>query len=131
MNYTKMHAMLSSWRQNMTPILFLFFFFFRGRGNMFYSFDFHFVCCFFIEFGGSRVMSIRYSLKWLTISVMTWQGIVYSLLDRKDEAKEQFEIYQSLVPEEFPQRQFLDDVVLAAKTESRQQLEKEFKAEFS
>ncbi|KAI5672849.1 hypothetical protein M9H77_13213 [Catharanthus roseus] len=59
------------------------------------------------------------------------QGIVYSLLDRKDEAKEQFEIYQSLVPEEFPQRQFLDDVVLAAKTESRQQLEKEFKAEFS
>lgn len=62
---------------------------------------------------------------------MTWQGIVYSLLDRKDEAKEQFEIYQSLVPEEFPQRQFLDDVVLAAKTESRQQLEKEFKAEFS
>lgn len=59
------------------------------------------------------------------------QGIVYSLLDRKEEAKEMFEIYQSLVPEEFPQRQFLDDVVLAAKTESGQQLQKEFKAEFS
>ncbi|KAJ8544106.1 hypothetical protein K7X08_028617 [Anisodus acutangulus] len=59
------------------------------------------------------------------------QGIVYSLLDKKKEAAEQFEIYQSLVPEEFPQRGFLDDVVLAAKTETREQLEKEFKNEFS
>ncbi|CAK9165341.1 unnamed protein product [Ilex paraguariensis] len=48
------------------------------------------------------------------------QGVIYSLLDRKKEAEEQFEIYRSLVPEEFPQRVFLDDVVLAAKTEPRQ-----------
>lgn len=59
------------------------------------------------------------------------QGIVYSLLDKKEEAREHFEMYQSLVPEEFPQRQYLDDIVLAAKTESRQQLEENFKAEFS
>ncbi|CAN4106439.1 unnamed protein product [Withania somnifera] len=59
------------------------------------------------------------------------QGIVYSLLDKKKEADVLFEIYRSLVPEEFPQRGFLDDVVLAAKTETREQLEKEFKNEFS
>ncbi|KAM3359809.1 hypothetical protein BC332_30511 [Capsicum chinense] len=59
------------------------------------------------------------------------QGIVYSLLDKKKEADEQFEIYRTLVPEEFPQRGFLDDVVLAAKTETREQLAKEFKNEFS
>nr|GMC93184.1 protein SLOW GREEN 1, chloroplastic [Ipomoea batatas] len=59
------------------------------------------------------------------------QGIVYSLLDKKKEAEEQFEIYRNLVPEEFPGRGFLDDVMLAAKTESKEQLEKEFKAEYS
>ncbi|XAR62310.1 hypothetical protein NMG60_11017027 [Bertholletia excelsa] len=59
------------------------------------------------------------------------QGIIYSLLDKKKEADEHFEIYRNLVPEEFPQRGFLDDVVLTAKRESREQLEKEFKAEFS
>ncbi|TYI57029.1 hypothetical protein E1A91_D11G251500v1 [Gossypium mustelinum] len=59
------------------------------------------------------------------------QGIIYSLLDKKKEAAEQFEIYQSLVPEEFPQRGFLDDVVLEAKTKSRKWLQKDFKAEFS
>ncbi|XP_050204893.1 protein SLOW GREEN 1, chloroplastic [Mercurialis annua] len=59
------------------------------------------------------------------------QGIIYSLLDRKKEASEQFETYRSLVPEEFPQRGFLDDVVLTAKTESREQLQKEFETEFS
>ncbi|XP_007048154.2 PREDICTED: protein SLOW GREEN 1, chloroplastic [Theobroma cacao] len=59
------------------------------------------------------------------------QGIIYSLLDKKKEAAEQFEIYQSLVPEEFPQRCFLDDVVLAAKTKSHEWLQKEFEAEFS
>ncbi|XP_076924991.1 protein SLOW GREEN 1, chloroplastic-like [Bidens hawaiensis] len=48
------------------------------------------------------------------------QGIIYSLLDKKEEAEEQFLTYQSLVPEEFPQRGFLEDVVLAAKTEIRQ-----------
>ncbi|KAK1311727.1 hypothetical protein QJS10_CPA07g00402 [Acorus calamus] len=59
------------------------------------------------------------------------QGIVYSLLDKKKEADEQFEIYRSLVPDEFPQRGFLDDVVFSAKTESREHLQKEFDAEFS
>uniref|UniRef100_A0A5B7BTP7 Uncharacterized protein n=1 Tax=Davidia involucrata TaxID=16924 RepID=A0A5B7BTP7_DAVIN len=59
------------------------------------------------------------------------QGIIYSLLDKKKEAEEQFEIYRSLVPKEFPQRGFLDDVVLATKTNSQSQLEEEFKAEFS
>ncbi|KAF5203328.1 Slow green 1 protein [Thalictrum thalictroides] len=59
------------------------------------------------------------------------QGIIYSLLNKKNEADEQFEIYRSLVPQEFPQRGFLDDVVLAAKTETREQLEKEFEAAFS
>ncbi|KAE8728278.1 hypothetical protein F3Y22_tig00004630pilonHSYRG00097 [Hibiscus syriacus] len=43
----------------------------------------------------------------------------------------QFEIYESLVPEEFPQRGFLDDVVLEAKTKSRKWLQRDFKAEFS
>jgi len=52
-------------------------------------------------------------------------------LDRKEEAAEQFETYRSLVPEEFPQRIFLDDVVLEAKTKSRERFQKEFQAEFS
>ncbi|KAJ4953671.1 hypothetical protein NE237_030503 [Protea cynaroides] len=38
------------------------------------------------------------------------QGIIYSLQGKKEEAQEQFETYRSLVPEEFPQRGFLDDV---------------------
>ncbi|KAJ6419566.1 hypothetical protein OIU84_029634 [Salix udensis] len=59
------------------------------------------------------------------------QGIIYSLLDRKEEAAEQFETYRSLVPGEFPQRIFLDDVVLEAKTKSRERFQKEFQAEFS
>lgn len=59
------------------------------------------------------------------------QGIIYSLQDKKKEAEEQFQIYRSLVPEEFPQRGFLEDVVLAAKTQPREQLQKEFKAEFA
>ncbi|KAK3419156.1 hypothetical protein EUGRSUZ_H04883 [Eucalyptus grandis] len=57
------------------------------------------------------------------------QGIIYSLLDKKKEAQEQLETYRSLVPEEFPQRGFLDDVVLAAKSATWEQLQKEFKAE--
>ncbi|KAM5577534.1 protein SLOW GREEN 1, chloroplastic [Rosa sericea] len=59
------------------------------------------------------------------------QGIIYSLLDQKKEAAEQFEIYRALVPEEVSQRGFLDDVVLAAKTKPGEQLQKEFDAEFS
>ncbi|CAA0839190.1 Tetratricopeptide repeat (TPR)-like superfamily protein [Striga hermonthica] len=53
------------------------------------------------------------------------QGLVYSLLEKTEEAEENFEIYRSLVPDEFPQRGFLDDVVLAAKIDSKQQLEKQ------
>ncbi|KAI8536003.1 hypothetical protein RHMOL_Rhmol10G0221000 [Rhododendron molle] len=56
------------------------------------------------------------------------QGLVYSLLNKKEEAKKQFDIYRSLVPEEFPQKGFLDDVVLEAITSSRQQLEKELQS---
>ncbi|KAI5324252.1 PREDICTED: SLOW GREEN 1 [Prunus dulcis] len=59
------------------------------------------------------------------------QGIIYSLLDQKKEAAEQFETYRALAPEEFPQRGFLDDVVLAAKTKSGKQFQNEFDAEFS
>ncbi|XP_034689317.1 protein SLOW GREEN 1, chloroplastic [Vitis riparia] len=59
------------------------------------------------------------------------QGIIYSLLDKKKEAQEQFEIYRTLVPEEFPQRGFLNDVVSAAKAKSRERFHKEFQAEFS
>ncbi|KAL7605181.1 hypothetical protein Lser_V15G19355 [Lactuca serriola] len=59
------------------------------------------------------------------------QGIVYSLLDKKEEAEEQFLTYQSLLPDEFPQRGFLDDVVLAAKNEIRQHGKKMMKPEFS
>ncbi|XP_076915335.1 protein SLOW GREEN 1, chloroplastic-like [Bidens hawaiensis] len=61
------------------------------------------------------------------------QGIIYSLLDKKEEAEEQFLTHQSLVPEEFPQRGFLEDVVLAAKTEIRQKNKnknKELKPDF-
>ncbi|XP_028762986.1 protein SLOW GREEN 1, chloroplastic-like [Neltuma alba] len=59
------------------------------------------------------------------------QGIIYSLLDKKEEAAQQFEIYQALLPEEFPQRGFLDDVVLTAKGTSREQFQREFEAQYS
>ncbi|KAK7282395.1 hypothetical protein RIF29_11120 [Crotalaria pallida] len=59
------------------------------------------------------------------------QGIIYSLLDKKEEAEKQFETYQALVPEEFPQRGFLDDVTLTAREKSRQQFQKEFRSQFS
>ncbi|PIN26874.1 hypothetical protein CDL12_00367 [Handroanthus impetiginosus] len=55
------------------------------------------------------------------------QGIVYRLMDKRKEAEESFEIYQSLVPEEFPQRGFLDDVVLEAKMQPKEKLEKELR----
>ena len=55
-----------------------------------------------------------------TLLFFLLQGIIYGLLNKKKEAEEQFEIYRSLVPEEFPQRGFLDDIVLAAKKGSGQ-----------
>lgn len=59
------------------------------------------------------------------------QGIIYSLLNKKKEADEQFELYHNLIPEEYPQRGFINDVILAAKTESQEQLQKDFASEFS
>ncbi|KAG5529286.1 hypothetical protein RHGRI_029847 [Rhododendron griersonianum] len=56
------------------------------------------------------------------------QGIVFSLLNKKEEAEKQFDMYRSLVPEELPQKGFLDDVVLEAITSSQQQLEKELQS---
>lgn len=47
------------------------------------------------------------------------QGIVYSVLDKKDEAEQQFEKYRKLVPEDFEMRGLLDEVMLSAKKESR------------
>ncbi|KAJ9561677.1 hypothetical protein OSB04_006837 [Centaurea solstitialis] len=59
------------------------------------------------------------------------QGIIYSLLDRNEEAEQQFSTYRSLLPDEFPERGFLDDVVLAAKMEVRQKRKNELlKPEF-
>ncbi|RDX69145.1 protein SLOW GREEN 1, chloroplastic, partial [Mucuna pruriens] len=59
------------------------------------------------------------------------KGIIYSLLGKNEEAAQQFETYQSLVPEEFPQRGFLDDVAIAAKGTSLEQFKKEFRDQFS
>lgn len=59
------------------------------------------------------------------------KGIIYSLLDKKEEAAKQFETYQALVPEEFPQRGFLDDITLAAKGTPPVQFQKEFRNQFS
>ncbi|KAJ3701366.1 hypothetical protein LUZ61_005071 [Rhynchospora tenuis] len=59
------------------------------------------------------------------------KGIIYSLLDKKKEADEQLQIYKSLVPDEFPQKGFLEDCILTAKTDSRDRLGKEFLSEFS
>ncbi|KAK7316993.1 hypothetical protein RJT34_00861 [Clitoria ternatea] len=59
------------------------------------------------------------------------QGIIYSLLDKDEEASQRFETYQALVPEEFPQRAFLDDVALEAKRTSQEGYLKEFRDQFS
>ncbi|KAL1190299.1 protein SLOW GREEN 1 [Cardamine amara subsp. amara] len=59
------------------------------------------------------------------------QGIVYSLMDKKEEAAQQFEVYWSLVPEEYPQKGFLDDVALAAQAKSRERFQNTFKAKFT
>lgn len=58
------------------------------------------------------------------------QGIVYALLDRKEEADEQFDTYRSLVPDEFPDTSFINDVIMSAKTESKDRLQKDFRSEF-
>ncbi|CAN6336473.1 unnamed protein product [Urochloa humidicola] len=58
------------------------------------------------------------------------QGIVYALLDRKEDADKQFDIYRSLVPDEFPDKSFINDVILAARMESNDRIQKEFGSEF-
>ncbi|KAF8727001.1 hypothetical protein HU200_019495 [Digitaria exilis] len=58
------------------------------------------------------------------------QGIVYALLDRKEDADRQFDIHGSLVPDEFPDKSFINDVILAAKMESNDRVQKEFGSEF-
>lgn len=61
---------------------------------------------------------------------MVLQGIVYALLDRKEDADKQFDIYRSLVPDEFPDKNFINDVILAARMESNGRIQKEFGSEF-
>uniref|UniRef100_A0ACD5TQL5 Uncharacterized protein n=1 Tax=Avena sativa TaxID=4498 RepID=A0ACD5TQL5_AVESA len=58
------------------------------------------------------------------------QGIVYALLDKKEEADEQFDTYRSLVPDEFPDKSFINDVIVSAKMESKDRLQKDFRSEF-
>ncbi|KAL5202356.1 hypothetical protein ABZP36_013308 [Zizania latifolia] len=58
------------------------------------------------------------------------QGIVYALLDKKEEADEQFRTYRSLVPDEFPDKSFISDVINAARVESKDRLRNEFGSEF-
>ncbi|KAL6897835.1 hypothetical protein ACP4OV_006794 [Aristida adscensionis] len=53
------------------------------------------------------------------------QGIVYALLDKKQDADVQFDIYRSLVPDEFPDKSFINDVIHAARMESQDRLQKE------
>lgn len=57
------------------------------------------------------------------------KGIVYSVLDKKDEAEKQFEKYRKLVPANFEFRGFLDKVMWSAKTESRKLYEERIKNE--
>ncbi|GAB2254205.1 hypothetical protein Droror1_Dr00022014 [Drosera rotundifolia] len=52
------------------------------------------------------------------------EGIIYSLQGKEKEAEDFFNIFQSLVPEDFPERGYLDDIILEAKTELSQQLDK-------
>ncbi|KAI4325876.1 hypothetical protein MLD38_031240 [Melastoma candidum] len=60
------------------------------------------------------------------------QGIIYSLMNQKEEAQQQFDTYRDLVPEEIPHRGFLDKAMLAAKAKTREQQQppKEYAAEF-
>ncbi|TVT99206.1 hypothetical protein EJB05_55448 [Eragrostis curvula] len=58
------------------------------------------------------------------------QGIVYALSDKKEEANVHFDTYRSLVPDEFPDKSFINDIITAAKTESNDRVQKEFGSEF-
>ncbi|KAH7681879.1 TPR-like protein [Dioscorea alata] len=47
-----------------------------------------------------------------------YQGIIYSKMGKTKEADEQFEIYYTLVYDEFPQKRFIDSVIRDAKSEA-------------
>ena len=55
---------------------------------------------------------------------------MYALLDRKEDADKQFDIYRSLVPDEFPDKSFINDVILAAKMESDDQIQRNLDQNF-
>eukprot|EP01018_Ginkgo_biloba_P026044 Gb_00754 [translate_table: standard] len=50
-----------------------------------------------------------------------WQGIIYNILEKEDEADKQFEKYQKLVSKKVPNKELLDNLFLDAKTRSDQQ----------
>lgn len=47
------------------------------------------------------------------------QGLVYTLLDQKAEAERAFLKYRRRCPKSFPERGYLDDLMIGAKTEAR------------
>lgn len=53
------------------------------------------------------------------------QGLVFSLLDEKEEAEKAFLKYRRRCPKTFPERGYLDDLMIGAKTEARKQQTKE------
>lgn len=46
------------------------------------------------------------------------QGIIYSKVGKTKEADEQYEIYYTLVYDEFPQKRFIDSVIRDTKSEA-------------
>ncbi|KAG0605351.1 hypothetical protein M758_9G051300 [Ceratodon purpureus] len=49
------------------------------------------------------------------------QGLVYSLLNQKNDAEKAFLKYRRRCPKTFPERGYLDDLMIGAKTEARKQ----------
>lgn len=47
------------------------------------------------------------------------QGLVYSLLNQKQDAERAFLKYRRRCPKSFPERGYLDDLMIGAKTEAR------------
>lgn len=47
------------------------------------------------------------------------QGLVYSLLDQKKDAERAFLKYRRRCPKTFPERGYLDELMICAKTEAR------------
>lgn len=56
------------------------------------------------------------------------QGLVYSLLNQKKDAEKAFLKYRRRCPKTFPERGYLDDLMIGAKTEARKlQIEERLK----